>query len=82
MHKFAVFFNNNTPEGVRDKLQLLLRMPSVVNPGNYLGVPTIWGSSKKAALAYVKDRVFAKVQGWKQRFLSQAGMEVLIKAVA
>ncbi|XP_068312476.1 uncharacterized mitochondrial protein AtMg00310-like [Pyrus communis] len=57
-------------------------MPKVDDPGKYLGIPTIWGRSKRDTLAYMKDRVMAKVTGWKRRFLSQAGKEVFIKAVA
>lgn len=57
-------------------------MPRVVDLGVYLGIPTIWGRSKRDALAYIKERVLAKVMGWKQQFLSQAGRKVLIKAVA
>ncbi|KAM1708753.1 hypothetical protein ACFX2K_001685 [Malus domestica] len=57
-------------------------MPQVEDPGKYLGISTDWGSSKKEALAYVNDRVLRKIEGWKQQFLSQAGREVLIKAVA
>lgn len=37
--------------------------------------------SKWEALAFVKDRVMVKIQGWKQGFLSQAGSELLIKGV-
>jgi hypothetical protein len=39
------------------------------------------GRSKKASFAQIKDRVWNKLQGWKHRFLSQAGKEVLIKSV-
>lgn len=49
---------------------------------NYLGLPVLWGRSKAESLAFVKDRVCAKVQGWKQELLSQVGREVFIKAVA
>lgn len=52
------------------------------NPGKYLGLPTIWGRSKVEALHYIKERVRAKLKGWKQEVLSSAGREVLIKAVA
>lgn len=41
------------------------------HPWNYLGLPTLWGRSKSAALAYFKER-----------FASQTGKAILIKAVA
>lgn len=43
-----------------------------------------WGFlfSGGAALAYVRDSVSRKLQGWKQQILTQAGKEVLIKSVA
>ncbi|KAL4335116.1 hypothetical protein GQ457_07G005120 [Hibiscus cannabinus] len=47
----------------------------------YLGIPMIWGRGKKAALAFIKDRIVSRISSWKGRFLSQAGKEVLIKAV-
>lgn len=39
------------------------------------------GRHKRASLAYIKDRIWSKLQGWKEKLLSQAGMEVLLKAV-
>ncbi|KAF7801660.1 uncharacterized protein G2W53_040771 [Senna tora] len=48
----------------------------------YLGLPTLWERSKVVALAFVKDRMLRKIQSWKQKTLTQAGREVLIKAVA
>lgn len=50
--------------------------------GKYLGLLVIWGRSKVAALAFVRDKIGVKLQGWKQHLLSFAGREVLIKAVA
>lgn len=41
----------------------------------------MWGRSKKQALAFVKDRIANKVQGWKHAHLFQAGTEILIKSV-
>lgn len=46
------------------------------------GLPILWGRSKSEALAFVRDRVKSKVQGWKHALLSHGGREVLIKAVA
>lgn len=59
----------------------ILGMAQVTDLGQYLEIPTVWGHSKLAALAFVKERVLARIQGWKQTFLSQAGREVLIKVV-
>ena len=39
------------------------------------------GRGKKASLNYTKDRVWSKLQGWKEKLLSQARNEVLLKAV-
>uniref|UniRef100_A0A2N9IFR8 Uncharacterized protein n=1 Tax=Fagus sylvatica TaxID=28930 RepID=A0A2N9IFR8_FAGSY len=47
----------------------------------YLGLPSLVGRSKNATFAHLKERVWTKMQGWKERLLSQAGREVLIKAV-
>lgn len=44
---------------------MILGMPQVSDPGLYLGIPTVWGRSKKDALVFIKERVLAKIQGWK-----------------
>ncbi|XP_050145591.1 uncharacterized protein LOC126621231 [Malus sylvestris] len=64
------------------QLAAILGMEIVGDPGLYLGVPAIWGKSKKNGLAYIKGRLLGKIQGWKCSTLSQAGREILIKAVA
>jgi hypothetical protein len=41
----------------------------------------MWGS-KTEVLAYLKDRVWKRIQGWKEKKISWTGKEVMIKAVA
>ncbi|KAI5336490.1 hypothetical protein L3X38_015758 [Prunus dulcis] len=81
LDKSNIFFSPNTPLWVRKDLCWIFGIKEADNPGNYLGLPTIWGRSKKEALNYIKERILGKVQGWKQKHLSQAGKETLIKAV-
>ena len=51
------------------------------NLGLYLGLSAIVGKSKKKMLDFIKDRVRAKIKGWKNIFLSPAGKEVMLKSV-
>lgn len=48
----------------------------------YLGLPVYMGRSRSKMFGYLKDRVWKRIQGWKERLLSRAGKETLIKAVA
>ena len=40
-----------------------------------------WGRDKKQSFIYLKERVWQKLQGWKEKILSHASREVLIKSV-
>ncbi|KAB2609074.1 hypothetical protein D8674_012242 [Pyrus ussuriensis x Pyrus communis] len=74
LEKSSVFFGANVPKVNAEQMGNALDMKVVINPGTYLGVPTIWGRSKKRGLAYVKGRVMEKLQGWKQNTLSRAAV--------
>ncbi|KAL6179328.1 hypothetical protein ACLB2K_050844 [Fragaria x ananassa] len=80
--KSSFFFSPNTPPYLIDLISSVLNVKVVDDPGRYLGLPTIWGRSKRKALCFVKEAISRKVAGWKQSVLSQAGKEVLIKSVA
>ena len=58
-----------------------LAIPISAGKGTYLGLPYMVGRSKKQILQYIKDRLWKKVRGWKEKFRSQAGQDVLIKAI-
>lgn len=59
----------------------ILGVKEVVCHERYLGLPTIIGRSKRTIFECLKDRIWKKIKGWKEKFLSQAGKEVLIKSV-
>ncbi|XP_042986749.1 uncharacterized mitochondrial protein AtMg00310-like [Carya illinoinensis] len=48
---------------------------------SYLGLPPVVGNSKYNAFRSIKERVWKKINNWKNSFLSVAAKEVLIKAV-
>uniref|UniRef100_A0A2N9EM29 RNase H type-1 domain-containing protein n=1 Tax=Fagus sylvatica TaxID=28930 RepID=A0A2N9EM29_FAGSY len=65
----------------REEIQAALHLPAIHQYDKYLGLPSLVGRSKHATFAHLKERVWTKMQGWKERLLSQVGREVLIKAV-
>lgn len=66
---------------MKQQLANVLGMQLWDNPGKYLGIPADWGRCKTNELAWIRERICAKLQGWKENLLNQAGKEVLIKVV-
>ena len=42
----------------------------------------MWAGEKKESFTHIKQQVWRKIQGWEAKLLTQAGREILIKAVA
>ena len=66
---------------MRDHINLASGVPEIKQYEKYLGLPSLVGRHKKASFNYIKERVWRKIQGWKEKLLSQARREVLIKSV-
>ncbi|KAF7843116.1 reverse transcriptase [Senna tora] len=82
LDKSNIFFSKNTPDCIREDICADLGIVASSNPGKYLGLPTLWERSKVVALSFVREKMMRKIQSWKKNVLSQAGREILIKAVA
>ncbi|XP_057246803.1 uncharacterized protein LOC130589540 [Beta vulgaris subsp. vulgaris] len=80
-NKSEVSFSKNVNVTRRCEIRNLFGVKEVVKHDKYLGLPTLIGRSKKAVFSVLKERVWKKLQGWKEKLLSKAGKEVLIKAV-
>lgn len=48
----------------------------------YLGLPMIGGKSKVISFKYLQEKITKRVMGWKEKFISKARREILIKTVA
>ncbi|XP_058760434.1 uncharacterized protein LOC131633762 [Vicia villosa] len=53
----------------------------VLGTGTYLGLPSMIGRSKKEVFAFIKDRIWKRINSWRGRALSKEGKEVMIKSV-
>ncbi|KAK9988433.1 hypothetical protein SO802_028672 [Lithocarpus litseifolius] len=79
--KTTLFFSKNVFDSSKELVKNLLGVPKIREYEKYLGLLVVVGRNKKASLNYIKDRVWGKLQEWKEKLLSQAGKEVLLKAV-
>ncbi|XP_058784057.1 uncharacterized protein LOC131658822 [Vicia villosa] len=82
VEKSEVSFSGNVSAASKEAIRSFLGFKSVNSHTKYLGLPVVFGRSKKDVFSLVVERVWKKVKGWKESFLSRAGKEVLIKAVA
>uniref|UniRef100_A0A453KYM4 Reverse transcriptase domain-containing protein n=2 Tax=Aegilops tauschii subsp. strangulata TaxID=200361 RepID=A0A453KYM4_AEGTS len=80
--KSAILFSKNTKREDKEELMNQLNIATEGFSGKYLGLPCYIGKSKSKAFEYIKERVWKRIQGGKEKMLSKAGKEILIKAVA
>ena len=80
-NKTSLFFSNFVREEVKHGIKLKLGVPEIRNYEKYLGLPSLVGKRKKKSFNFIKEKVWRKLQGWEAKVLSQAGREVLLKAV-
>ena len=82
LEKSSAYFSSNVSVEQKTWITDKLKVKEVEKFDAYLGLPTLIGRNKYDTFAFIKERVWKKMQGWKGKLLSQAGKEVLIKAVA
>lgn len=80
--KSSVYISPNVQEEKAAVLMNCLGIYKVMREEKYLGLPMTLGKSKSSFFGDIKDRIWKRMQGWKERMLSKAGREVLIKSVA
>ncbi|KAL5573341.1 hypothetical protein UlMin_022938 [Ulmus minor] len=80
--KSAISFSPNTTTITREDICHLFGVLQVAGHVLYMGLPTFSMRNKRLQFGYLRERVVKKLQaGWKERFYSQGGKEVLLKSV-
>jgi len=77
--KTSIFFSRNTKSDIRSSLISDIGVASTLQYETYLGLPAFVGRSKVSVFQGIKVRIWARMNGWKEIFLSHAGKEILIK---
>jgi len=79
--KSEIYCSRNVPDPLKKTLSKILEVQAVLGIGKYLGLPSMVGRDRNATFAYIKDRVWQKINSWSSKCLSKAGREVMIKFV-
>jgi hypothetical protein len=78
--KSSTYFSKNTKERDKRKMMNALGIAKEAPNEKYLGLPVHVGKSKTKVFNYLKDRLWSKIMGWMEKWLSKMGKEILIKA--
>lgn len=77
----VVAFSPNTEEGAQQYISQILSVSLCPCHQQYLGLPSFMPRNRSGTLRFLKDRIWRQIQGWKGKFFSIAGKEVLLKSI-
>ena len=77
-----MMFSKNARHSEKQQLMAVVEITMEARNEKYLRLPVYMGRSKEKTFAYLKDRVWKRIQGWKEKLLSKTGKEILIKVMA
>lgn len=81
LQKTSIVFSRNTSAEKKAEILNLSGFTEAQRIDKYLGLPSYIGKSKLQSFNSIKDKVQQRLNNWKVKFLSQAGKEILLKAV-
>ena len=68
--KTTLFFSKATPLVTQENIINLLGVSEIKQYEKYLGLPSFVGRGKVASFAFIKERVWSKLKGWKEKLIS------------
>ncbi|KAG7556714.1 Ribonuclease H domain [Arabidopsis suecica] len=80
--KSSMIFGQKIPDLKRQRLHRILGIYNVGGGGKYLGLPEQFGRKKVELFEYIVKKVKERTEGWTYKYLSPAGKEIVIKAIA
>ncbi|XP_042944715.1 uncharacterized protein LOC122278601 [Carya illinoinensis] len=79
--KTSILFISNTSTEAKEYIVQHAEGVVCDNYNKYLGLPTMIGKSKYNTFRGLKEKIWKRINSWKNSFLSSAGKEVMIKSV-
>jgi hypothetical protein len=69
--KSSILFSKNTKRRLKKSIMRIMGLQSENHGGKYLGLPIYIGRDRAKAFAYVKEKIWKRIIGWKERFFYQ-----------
>jgi hypothetical protein len=79
--KCSIFFSPNVDVQVKAEICEELNIFTEAISDKYLGLPSMVGLDKTESFIYLLERIIERIQGWKEKFLSMGGKEILLKKI-
>lgn len=81
LSKSQIFFSKNVSQELANKISGIAGINTTNNLGKYLGVPSIHGRVTNSLFTPLLDKISKRLEGWKMKFLTLAGRQVLVQSV-
>lgn len=81
LKKSQIFFSKNVNTAEAQRIATLANIPPTINLGKYLGVPSIHGRLTNSLFTPILDKIDARLNGWKMRYLTLAGRHILAQSI-
>ena len=82
LDKSSILFSKNVRLNLKHEICQVMGNMQSVTQGKYLGLPMVVSRSKQQIFGFVKSNIQQRMSKWKNRFLSTAGKEIMLKSVA
>ena len=79
--KSSIFFSPNVDVELKAQVCEELNIMTEAISEKYLGLPSKTGLDRSDRFEYLVERIINHLKGWKQKFLSIGGKEILLKAI-
>ena len=78
--KSSILFSKNVRPGLMNEISQIMGNMQTVSQGKYLGLPMVVSRTKQQIFGFVKTTIQQRMLKWKNRFLSTAGKEIMLKS--
>ena len=82
LSKSAITFGSRVSDTMKTRLRTILNIHNDGGCGKYLGLPEVIGQKKKEIFNFILEKIKKRTKGWSNKYLSEAGKEILLKTIA